>query len=655
MHPSFVLNLRRGFATLLAAAAFFAAGCHNYNYNSGYGNVFVTVTNVPGDFASYIVGVDTITFTRTDGVVVGTTNLPQEQMDLTKVDSISELLANTQIPAGTYTSMTIQLDYSITNFPNVNVSVMVNGRPQQATVVDSTGAAVTQQSVTVNFDPANPLNIVDTFATTAAQRLALDIDLAASTLSVNTATNPVTVVAQPYVTAAIAADDTKLIRVRGPLINTDVNYQTFTVYVRPFNDPVNNIGTVTMFDDANTLVTLDGTDYIGQAGINALSQASAGTTVAASYTTYEPTVTPSATAAIFHTKYVLAGHTLEDIYTAGLDGEVVARNGDTLTLRNATLTLYNGLTYLNQFLNTDSTVVVGPKTLVTADDNTTLANLSAQSIAVGQHIVARGVCTGTCQTAPYNIDATGASTQQSVSSGSVRLLPTSLYGTLTASTNGELTINLASIDGNPASIYNFAGNGTTSASDSNPASYVVSAAGLTLPTTLATGGPVWIDGLTAPFGAAPPDFLAYDVNAEAAVPASLRVRWSAATNAPFSALSANGVTVDLANPALASAVLRIGAASIDLHSLPASPQIVPQTAAPAQSGLPTVFAPRFSVGNGVISTIQGQTVSSFSSFATYAQTLTTDFATGGAVFFDAQGLYDPSTNTFSASSVNVLL
>ena len=70
-----------------------------------------------------------------------------------------------------------------------------------------------------------------------------------------------------------------------------------------------------------------------------LSQTSAGSTVTAAYTTFEPTPTPVAgiNAGIFNAVYVIAGGTLEDFYTDGIEGDVIARSGNTLTLRGATL------------------------------------------------------------------------------------------------------------------------------------------------------------------------------------------------------------------------------------------------------------------------------------------------------------------------------
>ena len=54
------------------------------------------------------------------------------------------------------------------------------------------------------------------------------------------------------------APNTKLIRVRGPLINSSIDVNTYTVYIRPFYDEANNIGSLTLFSQPNTVYTLNG-------------------------------------------------------------------------------------------------------------------------------------------------------------------------------------------------------------------------------------------------------------------------------------------------------------------------------------------------------------------------------------------------------------
>ena len=175
---------------------------------------------------------------------------------------------------------------------------------------------------------------------TSALRLSIDFNLAASNY-VNTTTSPATVVVRPFLTVAVQPADTKLIRVRGPLVNSSIGVQTYSVYVRPFYDEFNSLGTLSLFSQPKTIYNIDGTPYVGSAGISQMQQLSAGTTMTVAYTTFTPSVnnlpSPAAAAGTFYPVYVLVGSTVEDIYTEGLSGYVIARSGNTLTLRSSIL------------------------------------------------------------------------------------------------------------------------------------------------------------------------------------------------------------------------------------------------------------------------------------------------------------------------------
>lgn len=619
--------------------ALLAAGCHKTTRTSGYGIGFVTLTTEQSDFSSYIVRVDDITLVGKNIGSITAVAIP-ETVDLTKISSVEELWAGASIPTDTYTQATITLDYS-----SANISVPINGVPVKATVHDSTGAVPGTITVTINLDPANQPVLRPTYATTDAIRLAVDFDMALSNaVTINTGVTPATatVVVTPYFTIATSPQDTKHIRVRGPLVNSSVNVGTFSVFVRPFFDEVNSAGSLSIFSDANTIFSLNGSVYLGaKAGIGAMSQASAGSTMTSSITTFQPTSTPSAvggTAGIFHSLYVVAGSTLEDFYTDGLEGEVIARNGNTLTLRGSTLVATAAQVVL--FTESpDAIVTVGPATLV-SEDGVNVTGLTYNSIAVGQHIIARGL---------YSLSAAGviqldASGSTAVNTGSVRLVPTDLFGTVVSSASGSVTLNLQNINQYPASIYNFAGNGATAPS---PANFVVdtATAGGTVPAA-AAADLLWVQGFASPFGSAPPDFLASIVNNESTMPARMVVTWSGGgSTAPFSSLTATGFVLNLADAHLASAVLRFGAASIDMSTLAASPQVVPQTATPpAAAGVPSVFMPLFSTG-------AGNTVSVLSSWSAF-QTALGNLGSTPVLKMDARGTYDAATNTFSAATIN---
>jgi hypothetical protein len=682
---------------LLCAAAVLAAGCHNNNNDSGYGIGWVTLTDTPGDFTSYIVNVDSVVLTgKTVGAITALSTL--ETVDFTKLRNISELWGSASIPNDTYTSATITLDYT-----DAVINVMVNGKPTLATVLGPGGTTgVSTVTLTVTLDPNNPFVSLQTYATSDAKRLAIDFNLPASNV-VNLATSPPTVTVKPFITIATSAADNKPIRVRGPLINSSIGQSTYTVYVRPFYDEVDSLGSLSLFSEPNTIYSINGTAYTGQAGLTALSQLSAGITVTEAFTTLQPTPTPSAVAGIFHPIYVVAGSTLEDQYTEGIEGDVIARTGNTLTLRGATL--FENTAEIATYITADSVLLVGPATIVTRDDAPSFAGLDYNSISVGQHITARGIYTLPAS-GITTVNATGTS---SANTGSVRIQSSRIWGQVVSTSADSVVLNLQTINDWPASIFNFTGTGATVAQDTSAVNYVVNTAGVTVPTGAVVGNPLWIDGVISPFGSAPPDFLASAVNSEASVqlvdtpnvyvpstplmpatagtltcgngnrvcePASMQVYWAAGTSTPFATLAGTGsMSIDLSNTKLTTAIIRIGPESIALSTLPATPTIIPVPAPPTgnpqlggTAGLAAVFLPQFTVGNPETSsaiTVTGPTAASttastslyvyntFASFVTRVNTLLT--TTDPALQFEATGFYNRATNTFNATSINLVL
>jgi hypothetical protein len=115
------------------------------------------------------------------------------------------------------------------------------------------------------------------------------------------------------------------------------------------------------------------------------------------------------------------------------------------------------------------------------------------------------------------------------------------------------------------------------------------------------------------------------------------------------------LSINLANTSIGSAVIRVGPESIALASLPASPQftVVPQAGIASSVPRVALFTPRFSYGDPTAVAPAGIHV--FSAFGTFATDLTTALATAAALQMEAHGTYNRATNTFSASSVDVVL
>jgi hypothetical protein len=119
-------------------------------------------------------------------------------------------------------------------------------------------------------------------------------------------------------------------------------------------------------------------------------------------------------------------------------------------------------------------------------------------------------------------------------------------------------------------------------------------------------------------------------------------------------LTDTGLTIDLNNANYSAGVIRIGSESIDLKSLAASPTIVPQPPPAATAGLPSVFLPSFAIGalTTTAGTIATTVYNTFSTFVT--QLPTAIVAASPALHFVANGTYNRSTNTFTASSIDVV-
>jgi len=677
--------------------------CHgNNSTDSGYGVGWVTVTNLTGNygppdvhFASYVVTLDQVTLTDAVGNTYNAI-ATAEPVDFAKLSNVAELWGNADIPVDTYVSATITLDYT-----NAQIAVYVDGVPTQATVVFQGGAALSQVSLTVHFDPNNPLVVTNSLASSDAQRLSLDFDLGVSNTVDFTTTPYPTVTANPYLRFANAAPDTKKIRIRGPLINSNTSTGTYSIYERPFYDEANNIGTLSIFNGDATIWNINGVAYTGAPGLAQLQSLSAGVTTTLAYTTFEVTPStqnlqgqPTGTAGIFNSLYVVAGGSLESIYTEHLTGDVIARtdNGTTatLTLTNATVAgdevqlvqgYFEYLTGAPAYpAGTTSALVqvtADHTTVVSAEGTTALPNLTYDSIAVGQQISAIGTYTSPVA-GTIVLNATNQTSGSTA--GQVRLLQTSLFGTLQSTATNSLTMNLETIDEVPASVFNFAGNGATTPT-AGAFSVNTANAGSGNFAGAAAGTAIFVSGFSSGFGAAPPDFNAFvnlqkaptpdsvvsGVNLEADVPAVLEVLWSGTgTAAPFATFTASGLTIDLTNAALASAVIQVGPESVPLASLTGTLNVVPNPVANCVTPVPATSATQpcltlFSYGpivvpvSATVSTAYNELLE-FNTFAGFNTSLKPAISSTELVKnLSATGYFNRSTNTFTANSVDVVL
>lgn len=597
---------------LALGASALLAGCHTSS-DVTYGTGVVTMGDVNGDFASYIVNIDDITLTRNDGLVIEPLSEP-EIVDLTKLQNLTELVENPAIPVGTYTSMTLVLDYTA-----AAIWVNVNGVATAATPVDTTGASMLTATLTVTFDPANPLVINSQQCT----RLHLDINLAASN-TIRISGSTVTVTVQPFMTATPVPEDATVMRARGLLVISQPKSNNFIVNMRPFADLVSALGAMTINTTATTYFNINGTVYTGAAGLVAMQDQQVDTAVAAYGTLGSfSTITPS-----FNATAVYVGAALESPLGDYITGVVSARSGDKLTIHGASfLSRLGALEYYDEL-----PVTVGSSTLVN-EDGVAASGLSIQSISVGQLINVGGQAAyDSTDTIVQSMDATA---------GLVRLQPTPVWGALNSGAAGSMSLEVLSFGDYQPSVFSFAGTGAAAADDANAASYLVDTGATSLAGTSA-GTLLYTNGIVRPFGAAPPDFTATSVVDGAATPQQLVIEWDdGGAPQPFTSYGTSGILVDLANAKISSTISYIatGPAKTYLKSLRATPAIA------FASGVPLTLA----IGNN-------SAISVFNSASSFVTNLKTILNNTNAVYrLVCVGQYDGATNTFTASQVAVNL
>jgi hypothetical protein len=624
--------LARVLPAIVWGAAVLLAGCGSSNSNPP-GTPVLTMGDLTNssDFTSYIVAIDSVTLTASDGTLVTPVVTP-ETVDLVRLNSMTELVEAPAVPSDTYTSATVTVDYSA-------ASIWLNfaGQPVASYVVGNTGAVFGAETVTVTFDPDHPLVI------TAGQsiRLQLDVDVTASSSVVTT--SPPTVQVQPFVTMRVAPVDSTVMRARGLFVVVPTGSSippgtsgTFIMNVRPFFDVVSALGAVFVNTNAQTYWNINGVTYTGAAGLNALAPQQESIPIVV-YGTLDNLsgITPT-----FNATSVYVGSSQESPLAEYLTGVVAARTDDTLTLLGVT---YLQPTGVYEYV-ASTPVTIGPQTIV-SQDGVANPGLTPASVSVGQQINVSGQ-------AAVN-SSTGALEGLDATAGQVRLQPTNAWGTPTAIGAGSVTLDLLSLGGFPGgfatyyttSLFKFDGTGSSAGNDATRAAYAVNTGSLDTSALTATM-PALAQGIVTPFGSAPPDFTASAITPGSSTLQTLVVEWaSGGSPNPFSTWTAAGLTVNLSNPDISALhYIRTGPTTVDLKTLPASPLITWVGA--DQSNLD------LAVGGATLTT----GVSVFSTPTGFLTGLKNTLNGTNKVFrLVAYGQYNAATNTFVAARIHVAI
>lgn len=584
---------------------------------SNCGSTVLTMTDAAGDFLSYIVTLTSLQLQTASGASVET--LPAAtQVDFTKLVDLTEVISAGQVPAADYVSAQLTLDYTKAQITAEDA----NGNPVTLSPVDAKGNPLTG-TLTVSVQLDNTNQLVITPGNTG--RLAFDFNLAASNMVNLTA---MTVQVAPTLVATVVPSNTKEVRVRGQLASVSAAQNDFVLNVAPFSTQNATAGQVTAQVSSTTTYQINGTAYVGSAGLTALAALPANTMVAA-FGSLMTGTTPTFTAT-----NVLAGTSLQSSSKDKISGTVVARSQNSLTVRSATWTRPDGDF---DFQPMNSTVTVGTNTSVTEEGQ--MGTFTIANISVGQHIDAFGTATQGANGA-VTLDATA---------GLVQLDITQLWGTVTAMATGSLTLNLQTLDGLPASAFTFAGTGTNTASDAVATAYVVNTGTLSQ-TALAMGSPARLNGFVTPFGTAPPDFTALSLENFSAVTAELAVSWGnmgTGSATAFTGLTTTSTSLQLNLTGVGGLhFVKIGPELLDLTTLKTGPSIVPDTA--TQN---VVFA----IGHA--GKLKAENFNTFAAFITQLATELSTTTTTPPTVADvvAIGQYDSTTNTLTAQAAAVLL
>lgn len=578
------------------------------------GSVIVSFTDADGDFLNYTVDVLSLTLETANGRVVET--LPREtRINFTDYVDLTELVTVATVPPATYVAGTIRLDYT-----DAEVFVEAGGSSKAATVTDQDGTPLTQAELRITLSDRDQLTV----RRGLASLLQLDFDLAASHV-VDIVPTPAIATAEPFIVAEVTPVDEKTTRVRGPLLEVDETTGEYTVALRPFHHRHGDFGRVAVQTTDDTEFEVNGESFFGAAGLQALAAAGRGT----------PTVAGgllSVAEREFTAAVVLAGSSVPGAGRDAVVGNVIARDGDVLTVRGATIIPHDRRAHFHD----DVLVQIGPDTKVFRDGDRQ-TDLGIDAISIGQRVTIRGNgpaamrSTSNADSPQILFDATA---------GAVRMHVTHLSGIVNAVVPGQVDIALQAIDRRRADVFDFSGTGASPDLDADPGNYEIATGNLTL-ADFAAGKPVAVRGFPEAFGAAPPDFNGRTVIDFTAVRSALGVGWgSDGTTAPFLSMGADGLVLDNQNPAIDERhYIRQGTVLIDLTALDSGTTIVPPGSGRTLYAIKTADSLR-----------------QYTDFAEFADDLAAslDGATSARSMF-ARGRYDADSNVFTAFKLGVYL
>lgn len=598
------------FLSLLSIMVFSFSACSNSADVADAGvlqdesELIISLTDAEGDFLSYTVDVASLKMLKSNGAQVETLPLTT-RLDFAQYVEVTEFLTTATVPSGHYTGAQIVLDFS-----NAEITVQdSNGEAINASVQDADGNPVTRMTVDVSFNGESDFVI----APGIPAHITLDFDLDASNVVIVTGTEA-TVVVSPVLVADTVVEEPKPHRLRGLLGRVNQAENLFSVIMRPFRHRSQNgrqkgFGQMKAFVGDNTSYEIDGQMYAGDEGLQQLAD-----------------LPPAAAVVVrgvldieqrkFKAREVYAGSSVPWGNKDIVSGNVIARSGNIVTVRGATLIRANGSFAFNDNVSitmADTTTVVKQ-----ADVNN---NHSITDISVGQRITVLGSITD-------NVNL-------SMDAEHVRMLFTNIGGTVVSAS--PLAVDLQGIDHRRIVLFDFTGTGSDSSTDADADYYEVDSGVLSL-ANLQLGDPVKVRGHVTAFNMAPEDFTAQTILDASNMPAHLVTGFAEGSINAISSISETGLLLNLDEAGEKHHLYRAGI-STDLLSLVTMPLITPRDS-----------------DKGLFVITQGSAVRVYTTYSDFYTALNTALDGSTAVVsVHAHGIYDNNLNQLSAAKITVRL
>jgi hypothetical protein len=596
-------------ASVLVGLALFS-GCGNPGGGGGGGGADPTLTvsitdAASDDVESFTVDVTSIDLHKLGGAVVSVVSTPTT-VDLATLSDTSQILNAHTVPAGTYVSATITLDFT-------NSVCMLNGQTTPATILDDAGNPLTGPLVLPIQFGANrlicPFN--------RHKLLEFDFDLNQSLMS-DTIGNTVTV--EPAFAMHVDPAAPKPLVALGTLTSVDTGMSTFVGELTALDGTP--IGPATFHVSTATIYQIDGVPSVGAAGLTDLAAMPAGTSFQA-LATIDP-LQPELEVVVLEVGSgtwnggddIVEGHIVDRAGAAGTDPILTVLGHSS----NAAHTVFQFNTTFTVTASFANTKVVRPASATIYD---------ADDLNVGQRIRVFGTLTG------VTMDATAARDV-------VRMQPTAVFGHATgAPAPPDLEIDLTRVDLRPQSAFTWASGGPT---PPDPAHFSLLVNNLGSGLGIAATTPVAAVGFFSAFDDANEDFQATALANLENVPSLMLVHNRPAGLVVDATASAASIVLTISGTAVPGEFAIIDQSLIGVTQLPTSPS--PTIQPPALAG-PRWYSIRDKVtGSTTIYIV----------FADFSAALD-NLLTGGATIdhITAVGIYTSASNTIAAPLATVVV